>query len=57
MALSLQKGERVILARVDAFADGVAVKQVRGTGGMWLLAGDCSLHEEPVYRCRRSSPA
>ena len=29
MALSLQKGERITLSRVDAFADGVAVKQVR----------------------------
>jgi len=28
MALSLQRGERVALSRVDAFADGVAVKQV-----------------------------
>ncbi len=29
MAQSLQRGERVALSRVDAFADGVAVKQVR----------------------------
>ena len=28
MAISLQRGERVILSKVDAFADGVAVKQV-----------------------------
>ena len=28
MALSLQRGERIALSRVDAFADGVAVKQV-----------------------------
>jgi hypothetical protein len=28
MAQSLQRGERIILSRVDAFADGVAVKQV-----------------------------
>lgn len=28
MALSLMAGERVTLSRVDAFADGVAVKQV-----------------------------
>jgi hypothetical protein len=29
MAQSLERGERVALAKVDAFADGVAVKQVR----------------------------
>ena len=28
MAISLQKGQRVTLSKVDAFADGVAVKQV-----------------------------
>lgn len=28
MAISLQRGERVTLSKVDAFADGVAVKQV-----------------------------
>lgn len=28
MAISLARGERVALSRVDAFADGVAVKQV-----------------------------
>jgi threonine dehydratase len=28
MAISLARGERVTLSRVDAFADGVAVKQV-----------------------------
>jgi threonine dehydratase len=28
MAQSLEKGERIALSRVDAFADGVAVKQV-----------------------------
>ncbi len=29
MALSLMKGKRVTLSKVDAFADGVAVKQAR----------------------------
>ena len=29
MAMSLACGERVTLSKVDAFADGVAVKQVR----------------------------
>ena len=29
MALSLARGRRVTLSKVDAFADGVAVKQVR----------------------------
>jgi threonine dehydratase len=33
MAQSLARGERVALSRVDAFADGVAVKQV----GLWSL--------------------
>lgn len=28
MAISLQRGQRVTLSKVDAFADGVAVKQV-----------------------------
>lgn len=28
MALSLQHGRRITLSKVDAFADGVAVKQV-----------------------------
>ncbi|KAF5829223.1 threonine dehydratase [Dunaliella salina] len=32
MALSLARGERVALSRVDAFADGVAVKQVYSAG-------------------------
>lgn len=32
MALSLAKGERCVLSKVDAFADGVAVKQVGGLG-------------------------
>lgn len=27
MAMSLEKGERIVLSKVDAFADGVAVKQ------------------------------
>ncbi len=31
MALSLMKGKRVTLSKVDAFADGVAVKQVSTT--------------------------
>ena len=30
MTISLAWGERIALSRVDAFADGVAVKQVRG---------------------------
>ena len=30
MAMSLAKGQRVTLRKVDAFADGVAVKQVGG---------------------------
>jgi threonine dehydratase len=34
MAQSLMRGERVALSRVDAFADGVAVKQVRRSGGV-----------------------
>ena len=29
MAISLARGRRVTLSKVDAFADGVAVKQVR----------------------------
>ena len=29
MAMSLARGRRVTLSKVDAFADGVAVKQVR----------------------------
>eukprot|EP00955_Chlamydomonas_euryale_P022297 235514-Chlamydomonas_euryale.AAC.1 len=29
MAQSLMRGERIVLSRVDAFADGVAVKQAR----------------------------
>jgi threonine dehydratase len=29
MAISLARGRRVQLAKVDSFADGVAVKQVR----------------------------
>lgn len=38
MALSLMAGERVTLSRVDAFADGVAVKQV-GAGSFALRQG------------------
>ena len=33
MALSLAAGERVTLSKVDAFADGVAVKQARACMG------------------------
>ena len=33
MAMSLACGERVTLSKVDAFADGVAVKQVRHSVG------------------------
>lgn len=36
MAMSLAQGRRVTLARVDAFADGVAVKQVSGWGLGWV---------------------
>lgn len=40
MTISLQRGERVALSRVDAFADGVAVKQVRvGVYGQGLVTG------------------
>ena len=38
MAISLARGERVALSRVDAFADGVAVKQV-GAAEASLAAG------------------
>lgn len=34
MAQSLEQGERVVLSKVDAFADGVAVKQVTAEGGV-----------------------
>jgi hypothetical protein len=44
MAMSLAAGERVTLSKVDAFADGVAVKQARAAGravhaghGLWRL--------------------
>jgi hypothetical protein len=44
MAMSLAAGERVTLSKVDAFADGVAVKQARAAGraghaghGQWRL--------------------
>ena len=36
MAMSLAQGRRVTLSRVDAFADGVAVKQVSGWGLGWV---------------------
>ena len=39
MALSLAKGKRVTLSKVDAFADGVAVKQV----STHCLASPCAL--------------
>jgi hypothetical protein len=39
MAQSLERGERVVLSKVDAFADGVAVKQVGGGGGESGRAG------------------
>ena len=47
MALSLAKGKRVTLSKVDAFADGVAVKQVRAhclaksCAPAAVLAGPC----------------
>jgi threonine dehydratase len=37
MAMSLAKGARVTLSKVDGFADGVAVKQVRGSGSAFLV--------------------
>ena len=61
MAQSLQIGERVALARVDAFADGVAVKQVRRPARASALCSCCSLVWARIttdaHRCRTVTAA
>ena len=37
MALSLARGKREVLAKVDTFADGIAVKQVGSMICPWLI--------------------
>mgnify|MGYP001807214651 CR=1 FL=1 len=44
MAISLARGERVALSRVDAFADGVAVKQVRCSTQKHCLCASARVH-------------
>lgn len=46
MAISLQRGQRVTLSKVDAFADGVAVKQVRPT------SSSCLAEQTLLSNCR-----
>jgi threonine dehydratase len=44
MAMSLQQGRRITLSRVDAFADGVAVKHVSSASMNFIikhLHGSC----------------
>ena len=41
MAMSLAKGARVTLSKVDGFADGVAVKHVSGLGAGSRAACAC----------------
>jgi threonine dehydratase len=53
MALSLAKGKRVTLSKVDAFADGVAVKQV----GAHCLAEPCALVAVLAGPCMGVTPS
>lgn len=53
MAMSLAKGARVTLSKVDGFADGVAVKHVSNTGVLRLGQGGWA---QPGARQRPSFP-
>ncbi len=63
MALSLMKGKRVTLSKVDAFADGVAVKQA-SRANLLILRCNVSIpglstrhkviHVKILHRCGRA---
>lgn len=65
MAISLARGRRTTLAKVDAFADGVAVKTVRNSSSAHLCdtmqhEGVCTTAPRRVCgsaRCCRSTTA